>query len=77
MSTAACRLQPMQFQDDIESVLILLAYLLNKLTLPWMNNLQDSVLKVVERRLAPNNNEQLKLTLPQELHDLWSRVTIK
>ena len=44
----------MLFNDDIESTLILLAYLLNNFTLPWMKNLteaEDFDLKVIERRL--------------------------
>ena len=78
ISAAACRLEPMKFNDDIESVIILLAYLLNNNSLPWMNcfvRSEDFDLKVVERRLSPDNYVKLKMSLPAEIRDLWTNIT--
>ena len=68
----------MKFNDDIESALILLAYLLNNYRLPWMNSREGSEdfdLKVIERRLSPDSYVKLKLALPAEIRELWTKIT--
>jgi uncharacterized protein (DUF2267 family) len=36
---------------------------------------EDFDLKVIERRLSPESYVKLKMALPAEIHELWTRIT--
>lgn len=79
-SLAACHLKDFDISDDIESTFILASYLFNGATLPWISSsresaaLRDQDLRVVERRLRTNYNQQLLQSLPLEMRPLCELV---
>ncbi len=79
ISTGACNLEDYCFRDDIESIFLLVVYLLRGFRLPWFNKSfsefeSTDIQKVLDARRQNNWTNELLEGLPKELKSLWARI---